>query len=189
MYQGKFHGRPAVFSSQKDLWLILSMAAVMLTLLACAVRLTAVPEKNLCRYEGRGRRIQEEFDGVRRANVAITNTGDTDTFFRAAVIITWRDGEGNLSREIPAEGIDYEIVYGDGWVSAGGYYYWQGAVAPGKSTGNLIESCTPLQEKTTEAGVYTLSVEVVADAVQCFPGSAAKAWGDRAAVLVGAAEG
>lgn len=196
MYHGKYHTSPALLPPWR--WprqCLLLAAAVLLTFLAAVITawlpaLELPGEKNRLQYEGRGSRIQEEFDGVSRSNVAITNTGDTDAFFRAAVIITWRDGEGNLCRETPAEGVDYEIVFGDRWVSAGGYYYWQGAVPPGKSTGNLIESCTPLREKCTETGVYTLSVEVLADAVQCFPDSAAaKAWGEQAAALVGGTSG
>ncbi len=193
MYHGKYHTPPVLSPPWR--WsrrqLILA-AALLLTALAAAVTAWLLgselaPEENRLRYEGSGSRIQEEFDGVRRTNVAITNTGSADAFFRAAVIITWRDGDGNLCRESPAPGTDYEIVYGSGWVLSGGYYYWQGAVAPGKSTGNLIESCTPLRDKVTEDGVYTLSVEVLADAMQCAPNSAAaKAWGSRAAELVGA---
>jgi len=193
MYHGKYHSRPALsppwrWSRQRRILL----AAVLLTVLAAAVTAWLLaselaPRKNRLWYEGSGSRIQQDFDGARRTNVAITNTGKTDSFFRAAVIITWRDGSGNLCRESPAEGTDYEIVYGPGWVSAGGYYYWQGAVSPGKSTGNLIESCTPLQDKPAEDGVYTLSVEVLADTIPCSPDSAAaKAWGAHAAELVGA---
>lgn len=195
MYHGKYHDSPALLPPWRWPRQRRLLAAVLIAFLAAliAVRLLAaeIPgEKNHFRYEGRSSRIQEEFDGVSRSNVAITNTGDADAFFRAAVIITWRDGEGNLCRETPAEGVDYEIVFGSRWISAGGYYYWQGAVPPGESTGNLIESCTPLQEKHTEAGVYTLSVEVLADAVQCSPASAAaKAWGEQAAALVGGASG
>lgn len=195
MYHGKYHTRPALFPPWR--WnrqrLILT-AAILLTLLAAAVTawlLSSIltTEKNRLWYEGSGSRIQEEVDGARRSNVAITNTGDTNAFFRAAVIITWRDSNGNLCREIPVEGMDYEIVYGSGWVSAGGYYYWQGAVSPGKSTGSLIESFAPLRDKIAEDGVYTLSVEVLADAVQCIPDSAAaKVWGAHAAELVGAGE-
>lgn len=193
MYHGKYHTRPVIsppwqWSRQQRILAV----AVLLTALAAAVTAWLLgselaPEENRFRYEGSGSRIQEEFDGVRRSNVAITNTGDTDAFFRAAVIITWRDDHGDLCRESPVEGTDYEIVYGSGWVSAGGYYYWQGAVSPGKSTGNLIESCTPLLDKAAEDSVYTLSVEVLVDTVQCSPDSAAaKAWGSRAASLVGA---
>lgn len=193
MYHGKYHACPVItppwkWSRQR----LILLAVVLLTALAAVVTAWLLasdlpPEENRLWYEGSGSRIQGEFDGVRRTNVAITNTGDTDSFFRAAVIITWRDGDGNLCRETPAEGTDYEIVYGSGWVSAGGYYYWQGAVSPGKSTGNLIESCAPLRDKTAEDGEYTLSVEVLADAVQCTPNSAAaKAWGTQAAELVGA---
>lgn len=196
MYHGKYHTRPEILPPWRWSRQQLILAAAVL-LVALAALITArllgsklTPEENCLRYEGSGSRIQEEFDGVRRANVAITNTGDGDAFFRAAVIITWRDGDGNLCRESPAEGTDYEIVYGSGWVRSGGYYYWQGPVAPGMTTGNLIESCTPLRDKADEDGVYTLSVEVLADAVQCTPDSAAaKAWGSRAASLVGAGVG
>lgn len=192
MYHGKYHNRPVLsppwrWSRQR----LILLAAVLLTALAAAVTtylLTAelVPGENQLWYEGRDSRIQEEFDGVRRTNVSIRNTGDTDSFFRAAVIITWRDSDGKLCQKVPAEGTDYEIVYGSGWVHLGGYYYWQGPVSPGKTTGNLIESCVPLQTGPDE--VYSLSVEVLADGVQCLPGLAAKVWGAQGAQLAGAPE-
>ena len=40
--------------------------------------------------------VSEEFkDGV-KSNVKIQNTGDTDAWIRAAVIVTWKDAAGNV---------------------------------------------------------------------------------------------
>ena len=57
-----------------------------------------------------------------------------------------------------------------------GYYYYTAPVAPHASTGVLIDLCTPVAGRAPEG--YTLSVNVLASAIQSVPAEAVgQAWG------------
>ena len=127
-------------------------------------------------------KIDETFDGTTKSNVYVTNTGNTNAYIRAAIIVTWKDAAGNIAATVPAKGTDYEITIGSNWVKGNDdYYYHKGSVTPNNLTSNLIENCTALQPN----GDYTLSVEILADAIQSSPDSAVtQAWGNEALNLV-----
>lgn len=129
--------------------------------------------------------IYEDFtDGSTvKKNVRIKNTGNTDAYIRVAVIITWKDKDGNISATQPQLG-DYVgnngSSFSDWWLSKedGYWYYTKEAVKPGEFTSNLLDELTV---RGTNDG-YTLSVEILADAIQSSPKSAvADAWGSEAA--------
>lgn len=87
----------------------------------------------------------------------IQNTGNTDAFIRAAVAVTWQDGQKNVWSEIPG----YTISY-DGWIlKSDGYYYWPDPIAPGGFTGVLKAS-----GNTTAPTGYDLVAEYAAEAIQ-----------------------
>lgn len=123
-------------------------------------------------------RIDENFDGTTKENVKITNTGDTDVYIRATYVVTWKDAAENVYPEQPQPGVDYTIGLnpnGD-WCNYKGYYYYTNPVAPGASTGVLISSCAPVAGRAPEG--YTLSVDVLASAIQSVPAEAVgQAWG------------
>ncbi len=128
--------------------------------------------------------IEEEFtqNGTEKKDVKVKNTGNTDAYIRAAIIVTWKDAEGNIAATVPAKDTDYSLNLNENdWEQSGDYYYYKGSVAPDGMTKNLINSCTALKSN----GDYTLSVEILADAIQSSPDSAVKqAWGDEALALV-----
>ena len=112
-----------------------------------------------------------------KTNVKIQNTGDTEAYIRAAIIVTWQDSIGNVSATLPVAGEteDYTIYINSAdWVlKSDGFYYYKNPVAPNVSTANLINSCTV--NKANDQ--YTLCVEILADAIQSTPTSAVKqAW-------------
>lgn len=125
--------------------------------------------------------VEETFNGTSKTNVQIRNTGNTDAYIRAAVVVTWKNSSGAVYATTPAEGTDYSIDWNltdDGWVKgADGFYYYTKEVAPcshsgeqahsGCLTGVLIDSCSPVSEDAP-AG-YSLSVEIVASAIQSAP--------------------
>lgn len=121
--------------------------------------------------------VEEKFDGITKSDVKIKNTGNTDAFIRAAIVVNWADQDGNVYPAVPAAGTDYSISIGTGWTKQGAYYYYNSPVAENSSTGNLIDSCTP--ETTCPGGEqYKLQVTILADAIQSSPASAAQvAWG------------
>ena len=118
-----------------------------------------------------------------KSNVMIKNTGDTDAYIRAAVVITWKSTDGKVYAQAPSAG-DYTINYATdtGWeLGADGFYYYLKDVAPVTEcthatneacekccTGVLINSCSQEADATVPAG-YHLSVEIVASAIQSKP--------------------
>lgn len=111
-------------------------------------------------------RIDEEFDKATKRNVKVTNTGDTDAYIRAYIVVTWTDDDGNIVAQKPVDGEDYSLVIptNTGWSKGSdGFYYYASSVAPNGQTGTLIESCSP---KGENAQKYKLTVDIIADAVQ-----------------------
>lgn len=121
-----------------------------------------------------------------KANVQIKNTGDIDAYIRAAVVITWKDAQGNIAAVKPVETIDYTITWntvdqdGTKWFEVGGYYYYPDVVAAGGTTAeNLINSVQPvnLDGKEIDGTIYYLSVEIISSAIQAKPDRAvSEAW-------------
>ena len=122
--------------------------------------------------------VEETFaNGVKR-NVKIKNTGNTDAYIRAKVVVTWKDRDGNVyGGATPAEGTDYTISYRtSGWRQVGDYWYCTQPVAPDGLTPELISEAKPVDGKAP-AG-YALSIEILAEAIQSSPASAVQeAWG------------
>ncbi|MBE5869543.1 MAG: hypothetical protein E7293_11425 [Lachnospiraceae bacterium] len=102
--------------------------------------------------------------------MTISNTGDTEAYIRAAIIVTWKDAEnGNVYGAAPVAGTDYTIELNEAeWFEGSdGYYYYRQPVAPRGETSALINSCTVIQDKTP-AG-YGLNVEILGSAIQSVP--------------------
>lgn len=107
--------------------------------------------------------------------VQVKNTGTISAYIRAAVVANWMDVDGNIAASVP-EGYSYDLTCSSGsWVQGkDGFFYYLLPVAPDASTeGNLL-TCTVTCPETPE---YTLSVEVLAEAIQSTPASAVnEAW-------------
>lgn len=123
-------------------------------------------------------KVEEYFKGSTKKDVKITNTGDTEVYIRATYVVTWKDAAENVYPEQPQPGVDYTISLNleQGWFNYNGYYYYTAPVAPHASTGVLIDLCTPVAGRAPEG--YTLSVNVLASAIQSVPAEAVgQAWG------------
>ena len=118
--------------------------------------------------------VIEKFNGTTKSDVKIENTGNTDAYIRAAIVINWQDDNGNVVAEPVLEN-DYTMTLGTGWTPKNGYYYCTAADAQNQTkTSQLIVSCAP---KGTPK--YHLSVSVLAQAIQAEPNTAVTdAWGD-----------
>lgn len=107
--------------------------------------------------------------------VQVKNTGTISAYIRAAVVANWMDTDGHIAASVP-EGYSYDLTYSSGsWVQGkDGFFYYLLPVAPDASTeGNLL-TCTVTCPENPE---YTLSVEVLAEAIQSTPASAVhEAW-------------
>ena len=108
--------------------------------------------------------------------LAVQNTGTAQAYIRASYAVNWRDGEGKIAAAAP-EGYSCDLVKDPqgAWVEGGdGYFYYPYPVDPGDETPSLLTCSVSYPENPK----YTLSVEVVAEAIQSDPAeAAADAWG------------
>ena len=119
--------------------------------------------------------IKENFDGTTKSDVTVTNTGNTPAYIRAACIVNWVDAQGNIAANVPAEYTYSLSIPGAGWTAGSdGYYYYSGVVNPDVTTEGSLLTCTSSHPAD---GEYTLSVKVIASAVQATPSTAVnEAW-------------
>lgn len=108
--------------------------------------------------------IQETMQGTVKSDVKVQvpDTGYS-VYVRAAIVITWKDQDGNVLPQAPAQG-DYSLTLGSGWQKSDGYYYYQSPVKSGGVTTNLIDSCTVLTAAPVDG--YTLSVDIITQTIQ-----------------------
>lgn len=107
--------------------------------------------------------------------LAVQNTGTAQAYIRASYAVNWLDVNGNIVAAVP-EGYSCDPVENqDDWTEGGdGYFYYSYPVDPGSETPSLL-TCSVSRP---EDPAYTLSVEVVAEAIQSDPAEAAEdAWG------------
>lgn len=107
--------------------------------------------------------------------LAVQNTGTAQAYIRASYAVNWRlDGEESIAAAVP-EGYSCDPVENPQWEKGeDGYFYYPYPVDPGSETPSLL-TCSPSYPENPE---YTLSVEVVAEAIQSNPAEAAEeAWG------------
>lgn len=119
--------------------------------------------------------IVEQFDGEMKTDVLVQNTGNVESYIRAAVVISWVTGDGTtIHAQKPVEDLDYTIKFKSGtaweYCEADGFWYYREPVAAGKSTEILIESCAARNEGPEG---YRFSVEILASSIQASPGTAA----------------
>ena len=124
--------------------------------------------------------IEETFNGTTKKNVYVTNTGNVNAYIRATYVINWLDKDGNIAASVPSD-YTYTLEFAENvkWVKGSdGYYYYTSPVEPGKKTDSLLD-CTVIYPPDVETPEYTLSVEILATAVQSEPANAVEeAWGD-----------
>ena len=129
--------------------------------------------------------IKEENSGNVKKNVTVTNTGSTDAYVRAAIVVTWINDAGEVYPQAPVLGTNYTMDLNkadDAWKEYGGYYYWHAPVAGGRETGVLINSAEPTG--AAPEGYY-LSIEILSQAIQATPNAAViDAWGRNVASAV-----
>ena len=106
--------------------------------------------------------VNETFDNLVKSNVTIKNTGNVSAYIRAAIVVTWKDANGNTMPQVPGTD-DYTLTIGSDWTEVGGYYYYNKSVAANASTTNLIDTCEPI--KSYPDG-RKLCVEVIGSAIQ-----------------------
>lgn len=124
--------------------------------------------------------VEETFENNVKSNVSIKNTGNTDAFIRASIVVTWVDKESGDTLPItPVLDTDYEMTMGNiGWSkNDDGYYYCSFDISPGENTPVLITECKVKDDAQVPKNA-NLSVEIVASAIQSKPSSVVQdKWG------------
>ena len=107
--------------------------------------------------------------------MGVKNTGTAQAYIRASYAVNWLDGDENIAAAVP-EDYSCDLDENQGaWVDGGdGYFYYPYPVDPGDEAPSLL-TCSVFYPENPK---YTLSVEVVAEAIQSTPAEAAEeAWG------------
>ncbi len=187
-YSGKYYvpthrrRRPKHVKQQK---LIIAVVAILCSIISCvslAFLFTGTdPMENVfdntyvaCEVIENGPDENSPFDGETKTDVRIKNTGEVQSYIRAAVVVTWMsEDQSKVTAIKPEEGSDYEITYSksvdesSNWVlGKDGYWYYTVPVSIDSETTNLIERCVC---KVTPPDGYYLSVEIVASSIQSTP--------------------
>lgn len=186
LYQGK-HLKPTPKKSGKPVALLVCLVLVLGLGVGGVLAYLSTrtdPVKNTFTPSKVTTTVEEELEGNVKSNVKIKNTGDTEAWIRAAVIVTWQDEAGNVYGTAPKAGEDYEISYnldsqtnpdGQWMLGSDGFYYWMKPVKPVTDapddcmTGVLITTCKPVANKAPEG--YSLTVEVLGSGIQSKPAS------------------
>ena len=179
MYQGKRHKRSHSRSGKSAALLVSLLLLLTVTVGGTIAFLmdSDGPLHNLFTPSKVTTSVDETISGKTKSNVSIKNTGDTDAWIRAAVVITWQDKDGNVYGQAPVAGEDYTITYdlNNGWKKSNdGFYYWTSPVAAKNGqTGVLITSCTTENSITVGSGddavTYYLTVEIIGSGIQNKP--------------------
>ncbi len=97
------------------------------------------------------------------ACVKITDKG-YPVYVRCAVVINWKDENGNIHIENPVENTDYILEAGENWTKMNdGFYYYNTPIQTGE-TAPLIIKCEPVGNPPDPA--YKLSVNIISQTIQ-----------------------
>lgn len=167
-------------NKNKKLILLISIVAILILALAAGTTLAWLnaktdPMVNTFEPAKVTSEVEETLDNAVKKDVKIKNTSNIDAYIRATVVINWVDKAGNVAGQKPVENTDYTISYnlsndGGWWKGDDGYYYYSSAIAPDDLTGVLIKECQLKAGAKVPEG-YSLSVEIIADAIQSVPTS------------------
>lgn len=182
MYQGKYTNKYRKPRVRMNRTAVLCMAIIMLigavvgSTVAYLITNTGAVENKFA-YASVSCEVKEDFDKSTKKNVKITNTGSTDAYIRATYVVNWLDSTGAIAASVP-EGYSYKLMENPDskWTKGtDGYFYYLTPVAPGASTPGSLLTCTVTYPENPE---YTLSVEILATAIQSTPAkSVTEAWG------------
>lgn len=90
----------------------------------------------------------------------VTNIGNVDAYIRAAVVVNWMDGDGNVYGIKP----NCTVTVNTGWTEVDGFYYYTSPVVAGGTT--ITAPATVGDPGDAPSSVYSLSIEIIAEAIQ-----------------------
>lgn len=110
--------------------------------------------------------VNETFQGDKKTNITIKNTGDIEAYLRLRLVTYWVDSNGDiLFKESPTLKVDFNNDY---WIKLGDIYYYKEPIQPDESTKNLLNVGKSIQLGVDSEGNRQV-VEVFAEAIQSKP--------------------
>lgn len=183
MYQGKYYKCKRQRRFAKPFVVLVSTLVLLVGMVGGSVAYlfaTDTPIENTFTKGFVSCEVVETFHEKTKKDVKIKNTGNTDAYIRAMVVVTWKDANGNVyGGAQPVAETDYQITFNEsGWTKEGNNWYCNACVAEGGLTAPLIVTCSEVTEKRPSEE-YGLSVEIIADAIQAGPDTSVvqNAWG------------
>lgn len=172
MYQGKRYKRSRRRSGKSAALLVSLLLLLTVTVGGTIAFLmdTDGPLHNLFNPSKVTTKVEETLSGDTKKDVYIKNTGDTDAWIRAAVVVTWQDEDGNVYGQAPAAGTNYTAwTPGTNWLTGDdGFYYYTFPVASGETTQDaLIADVKPIGNPPADG--YYLTVEIIGSGIQNKP--------------------
>ena len=179
MYQDAHNEKSARHGIRMNRTAVLLIAVILLISTAVgstvAFRATRTePVENSFEYADVSCKVMQDRD-TDGSIVQVKNTGTISAYIRAAVVANWIDVDGNIAASVP-EGYSYDLTCSSGSWAQGkdGFFYYLLPVPPGALTEGSLLTCTVACPEDPE---YTLSVEVLTEAIQSTPASAVnEAW-------------
>ncbi len=114
---------------------------------------------------------EEAFDKKIKKNVSVdVGTPGYSVYVRAAIVVTWKDENGNVLADVPVLGEDYSMSVDEtAWFEHNGFYYHKAAVistdVEGSSkTAVLINEAACIKDAPQDG--YYLSVEIISQTIQ-----------------------
>lgn len=160
-------------NKRKAVMLLLSVLVLVVAVIGGTIAFMTsgdTPIINVFRRSVVSSRVNESFNGTMKSNVSIQNTGDTTSYIRAAIVVTWKNAEnGAVYARKPIAGEDYIITLNetDWFLGDDGFYYHKAPIAKDSSTATLIYNCCPVEPNTPPG--YGLNVEILGSAIQSVP--------------------
>lgn len=172
-------GKPGIRMSRTVVLLVAVLLLIGATVGSTVAFLTTKtePVTNTFTYAKVSCEVTEEFKDGTKKNVQVKNTGTTDAYIRATYVVNWVDASGRIAASNP-EGYRYTLTENpdNKWTKGKDcFFYYTSSVAPGASTEGSLLTCTVTYPPNP---AYTLSVEILAEAIQSVPEKAVQdAWG------------
>lgn len=131
--------------------------------------------KNEFEYAKTDVTVTEHFNGTTKSNVQVKNESNIPVYIRATYVANWVDAAGNIVTSVPTGYSITKTENPDGmWVKGtDGYFYYPTPVQPNDSTAGSLLTCGVTYP--AENPEYTLSVEILATAIQSEPKDAVEA--------------
>lgn len=119
--------------------------------------------------------VTEQFDGKKKTNVNVENTGNIAVYIRVK-LVTYRTNDDGQHIGGTAELPKFNL--GENWVKYGKYYYYTLPVAPGKKPADNLADSMTLEKSYKDADGGKQALDVMAEAIQSEPEKAVgEAWG------------